>query len=157
MYWHSIQLKIIDVQAFYDHQVEASHAGRPEVVLQEYMGHHGHPHTIINTVADFLPWAYGHCTTSGISDFLGVSRATIRHGLLSGSVYLKMKLHFPELIHFLKMTGLPLMPHYIDSHWHPAGLPTDTLLDSHWHYICYPAQHCSALLETHTRSTSNAH
>ncbi|KAH7874953.1 uncharacterized protein C8R40DRAFT_1012764, partial [Lentinula edodes] len=79
-----VQLMIVDVQALYNRQAEASHHGRPEVISQEHNGHRGRPRTIINP--DFLSWAYAHRSTSGISDFLGVSRATVRRRLLENNI-----------------------------------------------------------------------
>ncbi|KAJ3902812.1 hypothetical protein F5879DRAFT_1010729 [Lentinula edodes] len=60
----------------------------------EHTGHRGRPRTVINT--DFLSWAYGHRTTSGISDFLGVSRATVRRRLLENQIALPGTNPFPD-------------------------------------------------------------
>ncbi|KAJ3868130.1 hypothetical protein EV359DRAFT_70730 [Lentinula novae-zelandiae] len=51
--------------------------------LEEF-SHRGRPRTIINP--DFLSWTYAHRSTSGISDFLGVSRATVRRRLLENNI-----------------------------------------------------------------------
>ncbi|KAJ3860989.1 hypothetical protein EV359DRAFT_48079 [Lentinula novae-zelandiae] len=75
---------IVDVRALHSQQVEASHHGRPELVHQESTGNRGRPRTEINP--EFLRWAYGHRTTSGISHFLGVSRATVRRRLLDNNI-----------------------------------------------------------------------
>ncbi|KAJ4476115.1 hypothetical protein C8R41DRAFT_703607, partial [Lentinula lateritia] len=79
-----VQLMIVDVRALYNQQAEASHDGRLEVISQECKGHRGRPRTIINP--DFLSWAYAHRSTSGISNFLGVSRATVRRRLLENNI-----------------------------------------------------------------------
>ncbi|KAJ3902282.1 hypothetical protein F5879DRAFT_1044048 [Lentinula edodes] len=49
---------------------------------------------LINT--DFLSWAYAHRSTSGISHFLGVSRATVRRRLLENNIALPGSDPFPS-------------------------------------------------------------
>ncbi|KAJ3930310.1 MAG: hypothetical protein NXY57DRAFT_898320 [Lentinula lateritia] len=58
----------------------------PVIVSQESHGQRGRPRTVINP--DFLSWAYSHRTTSGISQFLGISRATVRRRLLENNIAL---------------------------------------------------------------------
>lgn len=77
---------IVDARALYNRQTEASHHGRPVIVSQESHGQRGRPRTVINP--DFLSWAYSHRTTSGISQFLGISRATVRRRLLENNIAL---------------------------------------------------------------------
>ncbi|KAF9065739.1 hypothetical protein BDP27DRAFT_1424482 [Rhodocollybia butyracea] len=54
--------------------------GRPAIVFSELTGSRGRPHTVIHP--EFLRWAYGHTTTSGLSHFLGIPHRTVRHRLL---------------------------------------------------------------------------
>ncbi|KAJ3976240.1 hypothetical protein EV361DRAFT_998896, partial [Lentinula raphanica] len=82
--WQTLQINlqhmILDVQTIYNHSVEQSHRGRPQVMQWEHNGSAGRPHITIDPV--FLRWAYTHRTTSGIADFLGVSTRTVRRALL---------------------------------------------------------------------------
>ncbi|KAF9064570.1 hypothetical protein BDP27DRAFT_1450660, partial [Rhodocollybia butyracea] len=79
-----VQLMLGDLRALYNQQIEASHSGRPAVIFSEYTGNCGRPRTVIHP--EFLRWAYGHTTTSGLSHFLGISRRTVRRRLLDAGV-----------------------------------------------------------------------
>lgn len=60
--------------------VDQSHQGIPTVVEYVYTGRRGRPRIHIDP--SFLQWAYTFRGTSGISDFLSVSRSTVRTSLL---------------------------------------------------------------------------
>ncbi|KAF9070806.1 hypothetical protein BDP27DRAFT_1165065, partial [Rhodocollybia butyracea] len=81
-----VQLMLGDLRALYDRQIEGSHNGRPAVLFSEYTGNRGRPRTVIHP--EFLRWAYGHATTSGLSHFLGISRRTVRRRLLDAGITL---------------------------------------------------------------------
>ncbi|KAJ7201021.1 hypothetical protein GGX14DRAFT_371776 [Mycena pura] len=49
-----------------------------------HSGGRGRPRTVIN--AEFLGWAYGRRSTSGIARFLGISRPTVRTAILEAGV-----------------------------------------------------------------------
>ncbi|KAJ3840070.1 hypothetical protein F5878DRAFT_498744, partial [Lentinula raphanica] len=76
----NVQSMILDLRTTYDRRVERSHHSRPNVIFQERSGFPGRPRTIIDP--NFLRWAHGRRTTSGIAQFLGVSRRTVRRSLL---------------------------------------------------------------------------
>ncbi|KAJ3898291.1 hypothetical protein F5879DRAFT_812824 [Lentinula edodes] len=67
-------------------RLESSHHGRPEVVFTEHTGRPGRPRTVINP--DFLHFAHHHHTTTGLSHFLDVPRATVRRRLLECGIAL---------------------------------------------------------------------
>lgn len=69
-----------DVRILHDTILHSSHRGHPEVVSKESSGGRGRPRIVINR--DFLSWAYRLRSTSGIADFLGVSRTIVRQALL---------------------------------------------------------------------------
>ncbi|KAF9068229.1 hypothetical protein BDP27DRAFT_1161200, partial [Rhodocollybia butyracea] len=75
-----VQLMIGDLQALYNQRVESSHNGRPAIIFSEYTGDRGRPCTVIHP--EFLRWAYGHTTTSGLSHFLGIPCRTVHCRLL---------------------------------------------------------------------------
>ncbi|KAG8921378.1 hypothetical protein FRC01_000283 [Tulasnella sp. 417] len=60
--------------------VDQSHQGIPTVVEYIYTGRRGRPRIHIDP--SFLQWAYAFRGTSGISDFLSISRSTVRTSLL---------------------------------------------------------------------------
>ena len=73
-----------DVRILHDTMLQSSHNGHPEVVSKEYSGGRGRPRIIINR--NFLAWAYRFRSTSGIADFLGVSRTIVRQALLDYNI-----------------------------------------------------------------------
>ncbi|KAF9063659.1 hypothetical protein BDP27DRAFT_1159342, partial [Rhodocollybia butyracea] len=75
-----LQHMLHDVRILHDTILHSSHRGHPEVVSKEYSGGRGRPRIVINR--DFLSWAYRLRSTSGIADFLGVSRTIVRQALL---------------------------------------------------------------------------
>ncbi|KAJ3963503.1 hypothetical protein EV361DRAFT_185388, partial [Lentinula raphanica] len=76
----NVQSMILDLRTIYEQRLEQSHHGRPNVISWEHTGSAGRPRANIDP--NFLQWAYGRRTTSGIADFLGVSRRTVRRALL---------------------------------------------------------------------------
>ncbi|KAJ3826073.1 hypothetical protein F5880DRAFT_1456433, partial [Lentinula raphanica] len=76
----NLQQMIFDVQTFHSQRLEQSHHGRPDVLCWETNGSAGRPRAVIDP--EFLRWAYTHRTTTGIAEFLGLSRRTVRRALL---------------------------------------------------------------------------
>ncbi|KAJ3817780.1 hypothetical protein F5880DRAFT_1441008, partial [Lentinula raphanica] len=76
----NLQQMIFDVQTFHSQRLEQSHRGRPDVLCWETNGSAGRPRAVIDP--EFLRWAYTHRTTTGIAEFLGLSRRTVRRALL---------------------------------------------------------------------------
>ncbi|KAE9388731.1 hypothetical protein BT96DRAFT_1003909 [Gymnopus androsaceus JB14] len=76
----NLKLILLDIHSLHDEGTEQSHHGRPTIVSSEQTGRPGRPCTVINR--DFLSWAYTQRTTSGISQFLGLSCNTVRQSLL---------------------------------------------------------------------------
>ncbi|KAJ3738990.1 hypothetical protein EV360DRAFT_58083, partial [Lentinula raphanica] len=76
----NVQSMIIDLRTIYRLRVEQSHRGHPNAISREHTGSVGRPRIIIDP--NFLRWAYGRRTTSGIAYFLNVSRRTVRRSLL---------------------------------------------------------------------------
>ncbi|KAJ3764506.1 hypothetical protein FB446DRAFT_796110 [Lentinula raphanica] len=76
----NIQLMILDVQTLHTRRIEQSHNGRPAVLHWMSNGSAGRPRAVIDP--DFLRWAHTHRTTTGIAEFLGLSRRTVRRSLL---------------------------------------------------------------------------
>ncbi|KAJ3966380.1 hypothetical protein EV361DRAFT_1013945 [Lentinula raphanica] len=61
-----------------------SHHGHPEVISWKTNGSAGRPRAVIDP--DFLRWAHTHRTNTGIAEFLGVSRRTVRRALLEHQI-----------------------------------------------------------------------
>ncbi|KAJ3816963.1 hypothetical protein F5880DRAFT_1445668, partial [Lentinula raphanica] len=80
----NVHSMILDVRTIYNQRVERSHHGRPNVISWEHTGSAGRPRTIIDP--NFLRWAYGRRSTSGIAQFLGVSSRTVRRALLDNDI-----------------------------------------------------------------------
>ncbi|KAJ3841671.1 hypothetical protein F5878DRAFT_510266, partial [Lentinula raphanica] len=80
----NLQHMLLDVQTIHSRRVEQSHHGRPEVIRWQYTGSAGRPRAVIDP--DFLRWARTHRTNTGIADFLGVSRRTVRRALLENGI-----------------------------------------------------------------------
>ncbi|KAJ3737952.1 hypothetical protein EV360DRAFT_91047 [Lentinula raphanica] len=76
----NLQYMRLDVQTIHSRRLEQSHHGHPEVLHWEHNGAAGRPRAVIDP--DFLRWAHTHRTTTGIADFLGLSRRTVRRSLL---------------------------------------------------------------------------
>ncbi|KAJ3964016.1 hypothetical protein EV361DRAFT_105831 [Lentinula raphanica] len=70
----------LDVQTIHDRRIEVSHHGHPDVLTWRHNGSAGRPRANIDP--DFLRWAYTYRTVSGIADFLGLSRRTVRRALV---------------------------------------------------------------------------
>lgn len=68
------------IRLLYEQVLNESHHGRPEIVRTVHTGNRGRLCIYIDP--DFLRWAYGHRSTTGISCFLGVNRDTVRNALL---------------------------------------------------------------------------
>src|SRR6266481_722608 len=69
-----------DIRLQYQQALDESHHGRPTVVEHIHTGERGRPRIYIDP--DFLRWAYGHRSTSGIARFLDVDRSVVRNALL---------------------------------------------------------------------------
>jgi hypothetical protein len=69
-----------DIRLQYQQALDESHHGRPTVVEHIHTGERGRPRIYIDP--DFLRWAYGHHSTSGIARFLDVDRSVVRNALL---------------------------------------------------------------------------
>ena len=69
-----------DIRLQYRDTLDESHHGRPALVQTIRTGHRGRPRIVIDP--EFLQWAYGHRSVSGISRFLNVNRDTVRNALL---------------------------------------------------------------------------
>ncbi|TFY51120.1 hypothetical protein EVJ58_g10727 [Rhodofomes roseus] len=76
----SISAMQLDIRMQYRDTLDQSHHGRPPVLIQEHSGGRGRPRYIIDR--DWLAWAYQHRSTSGIAQFLQVSRSVVRNALL---------------------------------------------------------------------------
>ncbi|KAE9396555.1 hypothetical protein BT96DRAFT_824463, partial [Gymnopus androsaceus JB14] len=83
-----------DIRILHDTMLQSSHNGRPEVVTKEYSGSRGRPKIVINR--DFLVWAYRFRSTSGIAEFLGVSRTIVRQALLDYNIAVPGTNPFPS-------------------------------------------------------------
>lgn len=83
-----------DVRILHGAILQSSHKGYPKVVIKESSGGQGRPRTVINR--DFLTWAYRFRSTSGIADFLGVSRTVVRQALLDYGIALPGANPFPS-------------------------------------------------------------
>ncbi|KAJ3765554.1 hypothetical protein FB446DRAFT_655116 [Lentinula raphanica] len=70
----------MDLRTIYDQRVENSHQGRPDIITWERSGSAGRPRAVIDP--NFLRWAYGRRSTSGIAFFLNVHPRTVRRSLL---------------------------------------------------------------------------
>ena len=69
-----------DIQSQYWEILNMSHHGQPQVICTVRSGNWGHPCISIDPV--FLKWAYNQRTTSGIAQFLNISRDTVCNALL---------------------------------------------------------------------------
>jgi len=69
-----------DIRLQYQQTLAESHHGRPTIVQNIYTGERGRPRIYIDP--DFLRWAYGHRSTSGIARFLHVDRSVVHNALL---------------------------------------------------------------------------
>ncbi|KAJ3967382.1 hypothetical protein EV361DRAFT_807393 [Lentinula raphanica] len=78
-----LQLLLEDMTE-YSYVVSHSHHGRPDVLNWEHTGSVGRPRAVINP--NFLRWAHNHRSTTGITDFLGLSRRTVRRALLEHGI-----------------------------------------------------------------------
>ncbi|KAJ3833490.1 hypothetical protein F5878DRAFT_665609 [Lentinula raphanica] len=78
------QHMILDVQTLLNQRIEQSHHGHPEVISWKTNGSAGRPRAVIDP--DFLRWAHTHRTNTGIAEFLGVSRRTVRRALLEHQI-----------------------------------------------------------------------
>ncbi|KAJ3764789.1 hypothetical protein FB446DRAFT_656121 [Lentinula raphanica] len=110
---------ILDVQTIHSQRIEQSHHGHPQVLRWEQNGSAGRPRAVIDP--DFLRWASTHRTNTGIADFLGVSRRTVRRALLSYNIVTPGTVPFEdqELVSE-ENTDQLLDPNIIlPSHFHP--------------------------------------
>ncbi|KAJ3815578.1 hypothetical protein F5876DRAFT_30466 [Lentinula aff. lateritia] len=107
-----------DLHQFAQTATESSHLGRPEVVFTETTGRPGRPRTVIDP--NFLRFAYQHRSTSGISNFLDVSRSTLRRRLLEYGIASPGANPFPRMVGSVEDT------HRIDVH----SDNSDELLDA---------------------------
>lgn len=64
--------------------IDQSHHGRPTVIHTVHTGQRGRPRIEIDP--QFLDWAYTQRTTTGMSNFLGVSRRVVRYALLEHGI-----------------------------------------------------------------------
>ncbi|KAJ3768270.1 hypothetical protein FB446DRAFT_623393, partial [Lentinula raphanica] len=80
----NIQHMILDVQTIRSQRLEQSHHGHPDVLSWEHTGSVGRPRAVIDP--NFLQWAHHHRSTTGIADFLGLSRRTVRRALLEQGI-----------------------------------------------------------------------
>jgi hypothetical protein len=70
----------LDIRQQYQESLDESHHGHPTIVETIHTGNRGRPHIQIDP--NFLQWAYGHRSISGIARFLHVGRSTVRNALL---------------------------------------------------------------------------
>jgi hypothetical protein len=75
----NISLLQMEIRVSHRQALDASHHGFQSLVTEVH-GATGRPRFVIDE--SFLRWAYTHRSTSGIADFLGVSRPTVRKALL---------------------------------------------------------------------------
>ncbi|KAJ3816977.1 hypothetical protein F5880DRAFT_1451611, partial [Lentinula raphanica] len=80
----NVQSMITDLRTIYDQRVERSHQGRPDIITWERSGSAGRPRAVIDP--NFLRWAYGRRSTSGIAYFLNVHPRTVRRALLEHGI-----------------------------------------------------------------------
>lgn len=73
-----------DIRLQYQEALGESHHGRPSVMEHIHTGGPGRPRIQIDP--DFLRWAYGHRSTSGIARFLGVARSVVRNALIEHGI-----------------------------------------------------------------------
>lgn len=69
-----------DICIQYGTAISESHNGRPTILTLEYTGGRGRPRYHIDR--DWLAWAYTRRPISGIAQFLGLSRRTVRDAVL---------------------------------------------------------------------------
>jgi hypothetical protein len=69
-----------DIRLQYQQTLAESHHGRPTIIENIYTGEPGRPRIYIDP--DFLRWAYGHRSISGIARFLHVDCSVVRNALL---------------------------------------------------------------------------
>jgi hypothetical protein len=75
-----------DIRLQYNQALDESHHGHPTVVETVHARARGRPSIAIDP--DFLRWAHSHRSTSAISQFLGVSRRTVRNALINYGIAL---------------------------------------------------------------------
>lgn len=95
---------LVDVRALYNQGLEQTHRGHLQPVYREHDGGRGRPRIVINR--DFLQWAYTLRTASGIAEYLGVSRNTVRRSLLDYGIAQSGSNPFPA--HSNETTSLPV-------------------------------------------------
>ncbi|KAF9509587.1 hypothetical protein BS47DRAFT_1348967, partial [Hydnum rufescens UP504] len=76
----NIALLQSEVQLGHWFALDASHHGVQDPVSYVHDGGPGRPRVVIDP--DWLHWAFGHRSTSGIARFLGISRPIVREALL---------------------------------------------------------------------------
>ena len=107
-----------DMRLQYQDILDESHHGRPALIQTIRTGHQGHPRLVIDP--DFLQWAYGHRSVSGIGRFLNVNRDTVRNALLDYGIA------EPQQSNFQTSIEVDSMPDGDDT-----ITPEDELLDPH--------------------------
>ncbi|KAI0313030.1 hypothetical protein OF83DRAFT_1066225, partial [Amylostereum chailletii] len=101
-----------DIRLQHQYILDSSHHGAPSIVAIERTGGRGRPRITIDPT--FLRWAYNMRSTSGIAQFLGVSRARVRNALLEYGIATPQENPFPPNIQEPTPLGeLPDEP-YID-------------------------------------------
>ena len=120
-----------DIILQYQQILDESHHGRPTIVQTVRTGNRGRPRIHIDP--NFLEWAYGHRSTSGIGRFLNVNRDTVRNALLDYGIAESQENPFP-----IQATQIDSSQDIIDSYTHeddlldpdlplPTHLPTNSL------------------------------
>ncbi|KAI0309445.1 hypothetical protein OF83DRAFT_1089059, partial [Amylostereum chailletii] len=82
-----------DIRLQHQYILDSSHHGAPSIVAIERTGGRGRPRIAIDPT--FLQWAYNMRSTSGIAQFLGVSRARVRNALLEYGIATPQENPFP--------------------------------------------------------------
>lgn len=83
-----------DIRLQYQEALSESHYGRPTVMEHIHTGEPGRPRIQIDP--DFLRWAYGHRSTSGIARFLGVARSVVQNALIEHGIAQPQQNPFPS-------------------------------------------------------------
>ncbi|KAJ3817242.1 hypothetical protein F5880DRAFT_1493254 [Lentinula raphanica] len=114
-----LRLLLEDIDEFSTLVSQESHHGHPDVLTWRHSGSAGRPRADIDP--DFLRWAYTHRSVTGIADFLGLSRRTVRRSLVEYGISRPGDVPFEDQV-----------PHHVEgpSNLHPEIEHAATLIQS---------------------------